>query len=185
MVACWVWGGGSAVKISERRHWHRSGVFIVNFEHILHIVLVFLLLTWTCKCQLGCCFCIKINIWKLILSWSFMSFSNQVSQWPDVFWWHLLPLIDVLQDDNCRWPGYSYWQRLLIDNVILLALGSVLPGLQIFASSVEFIRTCTHQGVRIVGFSKNFAYVLNEWSLIIFCFIFADKEGYSLISIHF
>ena len=25
--------------------WHRSGVFIVNFEHISHIVLVFLLLT--------------------------------------------------------------------------------------------------------------------------------------------
>ena len=24
--------------------WHRSGVFIVNFEHILHLVLVFLLL---------------------------------------------------------------------------------------------------------------------------------------------
>ena len=28
-----------------RRHWHRSGVFIVNFEHISHLVLVFLLLT--------------------------------------------------------------------------------------------------------------------------------------------
>ena len=25
--------------------WHRSGVFIVNFEHISHLVLVFLLLT--------------------------------------------------------------------------------------------------------------------------------------------
>ena len=27
------------------RHWRRFGVFIVNFEHILHLVLVFLLLT--------------------------------------------------------------------------------------------------------------------------------------------
>ena len=27
------------------RHWRRSGVFIVNFEHISHLVLVFLLLT--------------------------------------------------------------------------------------------------------------------------------------------
>ena len=27
------------VKTPERRHW-RSGVFIVNFEHILHLVLV-------------------------------------------------------------------------------------------------------------------------------------------------
>ena len=26
-------------------HWRRSGVFIVNFEHILHLVLVFLLLS--------------------------------------------------------------------------------------------------------------------------------------------
>ena len=32
-------------KIPERRHWGRSGIFIVNFEHILHLVLVFLLLT--------------------------------------------------------------------------------------------------------------------------------------------
>ena len=28
-----------------RRHWGRSGVFIVNFEHVLHIVVVFLLST--------------------------------------------------------------------------------------------------------------------------------------------
>ena len=25
-----------------RRHWRRSGVFIVNFEHISHLVIVFL-----------------------------------------------------------------------------------------------------------------------------------------------
>ena len=33
------------IKIPERRHWHCSGIFIVNFEHISHLVLVFLLLT--------------------------------------------------------------------------------------------------------------------------------------------
>ena len=33
------------IKTPERSHWRRSGVFIVNFEHILHFVLVFLLLT--------------------------------------------------------------------------------------------------------------------------------------------
>ena len=32
-------------KTPERRNWSSSGVFIVNFEHILHLVLVFLLLT--------------------------------------------------------------------------------------------------------------------------------------------
>ena len=33
------------IKTPERRHWRRSDVFIVNFEHISHLVLVFLLLT--------------------------------------------------------------------------------------------------------------------------------------------
>ena len=33
------------IKTLERRQWHHNGVFIVNFEHILHLVLVFLLLT--------------------------------------------------------------------------------------------------------------------------------------------
>ena len=32
------------IKTSERRQW-RSGVFIVNFEHISHLALLFLLLT--------------------------------------------------------------------------------------------------------------------------------------------
>ena len=32
-------------KTPERRQWRRSSVFIVNFEHISHFVLVFLLLT--------------------------------------------------------------------------------------------------------------------------------------------
>ena len=33
------------IKTPERRQWSHSGVFIVNFEHISHILLVFLLLT--------------------------------------------------------------------------------------------------------------------------------------------
>ena len=33
------------IKIPEQRHLRRSGIFIVNFEHISHIALVFLLLT--------------------------------------------------------------------------------------------------------------------------------------------
>ena len=28
------------IKTQERRHWRRSGVFIINFEEILHIVIV-------------------------------------------------------------------------------------------------------------------------------------------------
>ena len=33
------------IKTAERRYWRRSGVFIVNFEQISHLALVFLLLT--------------------------------------------------------------------------------------------------------------------------------------------
>ena len=33
------------IKIPERCHWRRSGILIANFGHILHLVLVFLLLT--------------------------------------------------------------------------------------------------------------------------------------------
>ena len=33
------------IKTPERRDWRRSGVFIVNFEHISHLILVLLLLT--------------------------------------------------------------------------------------------------------------------------------------------
>ena len=32
------------IKTPELRQWRRTGVFIVNFEHISHLVLVFLLL---------------------------------------------------------------------------------------------------------------------------------------------
>ena len=38
-------GSKLIIKTSERRQWRRSGAFIVNFEHISHFVLVFLLLT--------------------------------------------------------------------------------------------------------------------------------------------
>ena len=33
------------IKISEQRYWHYFGVFIVNFKHILYIVLEFLIVT--------------------------------------------------------------------------------------------------------------------------------------------
>ena len=33
------------IKSPERRHWRHSVVYFVNYEHISHLVLVFLLLT--------------------------------------------------------------------------------------------------------------------------------------------
>ena len=44
------------IKTPEWRQWHQwhwSGVFIVNFEHILHLILVFLLLTLNIKLPTG------------------------------------------------------------------------------------------------------------------------------------
>ena len=34
------------IKTPERRQWRRSGVFIVNFEHKLHLVLVFFIVNF-------------------------------------------------------------------------------------------------------------------------------------------
>ena len=42
-----------AIKTPGRRQWRRSGVLIVNFEHISNILLLFLLLTLNSKCLLG------------------------------------------------------------------------------------------------------------------------------------
>ena len=41
------------IKTPERRQWCRSGIFIVNFEHISHLVLVFLLLTLSRQMRAG------------------------------------------------------------------------------------------------------------------------------------
>ena len=40
-------------KTPERNHWHRSGGLIVNFEHMLHFFLVFLLLALSKKLLAG------------------------------------------------------------------------------------------------------------------------------------
>ena len=42
------------IKTPERRLWRRYSVFIVNFEHIWHLALVFLLLTWNANRSTFC-----------------------------------------------------------------------------------------------------------------------------------
>ena len=49
-------------KTQERRQWHRSGVFIINFDHISHLVLVFLLLTLNEHAIAGWVLCLKTNL---------------------------------------------------------------------------------------------------------------------------
>ena len=53
------------IKTPERRHWRRSGVFIVNFEYISHPVLAFLLLTFNIQLPTG-------NLRKRDLTTSFL-----------------------------------------------------------------------------------------------------------------
>ena len=59
------------IKTPQRRYWCRSGVFIVNFEHISHLFLVFLLLTLRVKIKAK----ISINkviTFKMIKFWFFI-----------------------------------------------------------------------------------------------------------------
>ena len=41
------------MKKLKQSHWRRSGVFIVDFEHVLNHFLLFLQQLWTDKCLLG------------------------------------------------------------------------------------------------------------------------------------
>ena len=42
---CEIWSK-LTIKTPERHHWRRSGIFIVNFEHISHLFLVFLIVNF-------------------------------------------------------------------------------------------------------------------------------------------
>ena len=72
------------IKTPERRPWSRSGVFIVNFQHISHHVLVFLLLTLNMQLSAGnatpiYCFAFYLMyfwIWKTLLSISVKAFTD-------------------------------------------------------------------------------------------------------------
>ena len=59
------------IKIPERRQWRRFGIFIVNLEHISHLVLVFLLLTLK-GCEWADFYCIYLFLHGLYftLTWN-------------------------------------------------------------------------------------------------------------------
>ena len=50
------------IKTTETRQWHRSGIFIFNFEHVSHLFVVFLLLTLTWMAINVC----KFRTWMVI-----------------------------------------------------------------------------------------------------------------------
>ena len=59
------------IKTPKRRQWRRSGVFIVNFEHVSHLVLVFLLLTLNMQLPVGLGFLINSSM-------------HNVKMWPNI-----------------------------------------------------------------------------------------------------
>ena len=56
------------IKELERRHWRRSGVFFVKFEHISPLVLVFLLLTVS-----------RLNVGQVSFCFNWYIFSRRVT----------------------------------------------------------------------------------------------------------
>ena len=69
------------INIPERRHWRRSGVFIVNFEHISHPSLVFLLLTLNKKMLARMSSDIQITLMVFILIFFTKSYVAYKSQY--------------------------------------------------------------------------------------------------------
>ena len=70
-------------KTPERRHWHHSCVFIVNFEHILHLLLLFLFLTnsrYMLCCGTSFCGCRghnKPSYFLVFFDWTFLIQQNE------------------------------------------------------------------------------------------------------------
>ena len=63
------------IKTPGQRHWRRSGVFIVNFEHISHLALGFLLMTLSKLIPAGICFASRtVAVFCLLLSLCFAVF---------------------------------------------------------------------------------------------------------------
>ena len=80
------------IKTPEWRHWRRSGVFVVNFEHISHLFLVFLLLT----------------LKKWMLAWNLVIFQGILQNYPNI-------LLEYL------WKSTS-WLGWLLSLLVLLSL---------------------------------------------------------------
>ena len=124
------------IKTQERRHWRYSGVFIVNFEHISKLFLVFVLMTSNKK-MLG----------------GYLSFARKktghiiyhISAFCLCFFWTCLTILLV----NMR-SSIKYVRKIFRKTNI----------------SYPLIRTrrCAYQGVGNVSYSENFAYVLHEWA---------------------
>ena len=95
------------IKTPERRQWRRSGVFIVCFEHISHLVLVFLLL------NAGQVFIQKWKgLWTDILDDFHDTASNSETEQPWKFTiackYTQILFIKVWQKDSCLYASFLF-----------------------------------------------------------------------------
>ena len=108
------------IKATKRHHWRPSGVFIVNFEHISHLFLVFLLLTLTKKMLAGEVFVLRKR-WSAKLSKIHMKTPEKPGSQQAIngdIWWYFLS--DSFQDSNVNVSVARYRQILLNIAQILL-----------------------------------------------------------------
>ena len=97
----------SIIKILERRHWLRSGIFIVNFEHILHIALLFHCWLWTNKCWLPGGFNKNVILHKCLLS-NLLNGRISCELVLYLFWcWSCRPL-KFISNDITTFPKFLY-----------------------------------------------------------------------------
>ena len=68
------------IKTPERCQWRRSGIFILNFEGISYLVLVFLLLTLNMLMSAGINLCFLFTPWKWHRSSGFLMLSGRMEK---------------------------------------------------------------------------------------------------------
>ena len=85
------------IKTPKRSQRHCSGVFTVNFKHISHLFLLFLLLTWTGKCLLG-----HLNKYHIYQLFNFPKLKKELKNSSGILAYQCLEVI------------YSPWPKLII-----------------------------------------------------------------------
>ena len=80
MRECKIWSKLINKKTSERRRWHRSAVFIVNFEHISHLFECFYCWLWESIFLLGLDL-LRITLWIFVIFMDFSLFCFSSVEW--------------------------------------------------------------------------------------------------------
>ena len=100
------------IKTPERRHWRNSAVFIVNFEHISHLLLVFILLNLSRWMPAGCFSLIKET--NRLLSTGMSNIYLKVTiekKWPT----QNFDFLSLKSSSSGQLLGSSNWRRYITE----------------------------------------------------------------------